>query len=516
MKVKKYIWLALSLVLLCGCTDVTGTPPPADVETSAGAKQPQTVGEQGPETLSFVYFDGDSLNPLNCQGSTNFSMKFLFCDPIIALNEVQQPMEALATSWELKGNKAVLNLREGVTFHDGSRFGAADVVNTLNYVISEPTSFYYSLGNDILSVKATGSLTVEITLKEADFGIFSRLNIPVVKVPSATDFPIGTGKYYLQQEKKQIRLEVYEKWYGTSRPTIKTIEFHSYPDRQAINFAFSTGEINLINKGVTQEGQEGYYGNSEEFYYTSQNLVFLSVNTKNVKLTAPVRSCFNLLIDRYKLTGGRTQAVITPLYPQWWALSQNLEEPVYITRTQREEQLKQLGFVDLDGNGMFDKADGTPIEPFILLANGDNIEKSEIALKIADQLRIMGFPVTIATPDFAGYQMRLQEGNFDFALVEVALNSSMDISPLVSEGGINNYGSFIGIKTGSALAQLKVAKSEGEYRQAGDLLQAALLEETPVIPLFYRKGTMSVQGDIQYQISPTSSDIFANIEKWSK
>jgi hypothetical protein len=92
----------------------------------------------------------------------------------------------------------------------------------------------------------------------------------------------------------------------------------------------------------------------------------------------------------------------------------------------------------------------------------------------------MGFPVTLETPGFEAYQERRLTGEFDLAIVEVALNSSMDISPLVSAEGINNYGAFAGIKTQLALTQMKTAKNEEEYSRQADHLRGALLEETPV------------------------------------
>jgi peptide/nickel transport system substrate-binding protein len=513
MKKCKYIGLIiLSFFFLYGCTGITADSQTAQETMIPQDQQPQEeIGSV--QNLSFVYYDGDSLNPLKSQGATNFGMKFLWCDAIIGLNEQQKPIEALAVDWELKGNKAILSLRDGVLFHDGSPFGAEDVVNTLNYIMEEPSSPYHAIADDILSVEATGPLTVEIILKKVDYGFFARLNIPVVKNPFDEELPIGTGKYILCQKQNRVVLTANEKWYGENIPNIKTIELRSYPDREAINFAFSTGEIDLLDKGILREGREGYYGASWEYTYTSQNLIFLSVNTQNNKLTAPVRSYLNTLIDRTKLTSG-IQPVETPLFPNWWAVTQSEEAPVYITRTQRDEKFTELGFVDLNGDGIFDKEDGRTIQPFVLLANGDNVEKSEIALKISDQLRIMGFPITMETPDFEEYQQRLEEGVFDFAIVEVALNNSMDISPLVEEGGINNFGTFAGIKTQMALNHMKTAKNQEEYCRQGDLLYAALLEETPVIPLFYRKGMVSIQENISLKISPVVSDIFANIEKW--
>lgn len=75
----------------------------------------------------------------------------------------------LAQSWEISadGLTYTFNLREGVTFHDGTPFSSADVVATFSRIINPPEGIVIPLRSDfnmVDSVEATGDLTVQFNL----------------------------------------------------------------------------------------------------------------------------------------------------------------------------------------------------------------------------------------------------------------------------------------------------------------------------------------------------------------
>ncbi len=78
-----------------------------------------------------------------------------------------KPQADLATSWEANEDATVwtFKLRDGVTFHDGSTFEAADVVYSLNRVLDpDSDSPARSAVKMITEVKALDDMTVQITL----------------------------------------------------------------------------------------------------------------------------------------------------------------------------------------------------------------------------------------------------------------------------------------------------------------------------------------------------------------
>ena len=75
----------------------------------------------------------------------------------------------LAQSWEVSDDGLVytFHLREGVTFHDGTAFSAADVIATFGRITNPPEGIVIPLRSDygmVDSVEATGDLTVQFNL----------------------------------------------------------------------------------------------------------------------------------------------------------------------------------------------------------------------------------------------------------------------------------------------------------------------------------------------------------------
>ena len=78
-----------------------------------------------------------------------------------------KPQADLATSWGANDDATVwtFQLRDGVKFHDGSTFEAADVVYSLNRVLDpDSDSPARSAVKMITSVEALDDMTVQITL----------------------------------------------------------------------------------------------------------------------------------------------------------------------------------------------------------------------------------------------------------------------------------------------------------------------------------------------------------------
>ncbi|HUF85956.1 MAG TPA: ABC transporter substrate-binding protein [Thermohalobaculum sp.] len=122
-----------------------------------------------------------------------------------------QPL--LATAWEwIDDTTLELQLREGVTFHDGSSFDAADVAYTVNHVANEESGVLTPANvNWMKSAEATGPMTVRIMLHEPFPAAFAYLANAVFVMPEghyddaptqadgskdyAAMTPNGTGPY---------------------------------------------------------------------------------------------------------------------------------------------------------------------------------------------------------------------------------------------------------------------------------------------------------------------------------
>lgn len=141
-------------------------------------------------------------------------MGHLGWDGLMFLNlETDEYEPLLATSWEwIDDTTLELDLRDDVTFHDGSSFGPEDVVYTVNH-ISDPDNGVLTQANVnwMESAEQTGSNTVRIHLKEPFPAAFAYLANAIFILPEGLyddatttadgtkDYgsvdPVGTGPY---------------------------------------------------------------------------------------------------------------------------------------------------------------------------------------------------------------------------------------------------------------------------------------------------------------------------------
>ena len=109
--------------------------------------------------------------PTNFEPSGNDSpvLNRLVYDELINYNKVTKELEpALAVKWEWTGKEATvlhLDLRQGVTFHNGNPFTAADVAYTLDTNVNANIANYY----DHCEVKGDHSVDIVLKSPNADF-----------------------------------------------------------------------------------------------------------------------------------------------------------------------------------------------------------------------------------------------------------------------------------------------------------------------------------------------------------
>ncbi len=125
---------------------------------------------------------------------------------------------ALATDWTISedGLEYVFNLREGVTFHDGTPFNAEAVKFNFDRMLKEdhpfastgpfPLAFFFSAVKD---VEVVDDLTVKFTLNEPFAPFMSNLASPtgLIVSPAAVEqygadygrHPVGTGPFKFEE-----------------------------------------------------------------------------------------------------------------------------------------------------------------------------------------------------------------------------------------------------------------------------------------------------------------------------
>jgi len=175
----------------------------------------------------------------------------------------------LATGWEWIDNKTLeLELRQGVTFHDGTSFGSEDVVYTVNHVADEESGVLTSANvNWLESAEALGPYKVRLHLKAPFPAAFAYLanaifimpeghydNAPMTadgKKDYAAVKPVGTGPYKFVESKAGeyilwAKNENYMTGTAKGTPSIGKIKFSTIKEGNTQIAELLTGGLDWI------------------------------------------------------------------------------------------------------------------------------------------------------------------------------------------------------------------------------------------------------------------------------
>lgn len=178
-------------------------------------------------------------------------------NPLVEIDYKGNAIPELAQSWEAIPNAArwVINLRQGVEFHNGKTMDADDVIYSINYHRDpKRASQVKTLVDTIKDIKKDGPNQVIIELKgpNADFPyILASQRMPIF--PKGTvDFQdgMGTGGYKLVEYEPGVRVLAQRNpnYWKADRAHFDQIEITFMSDVTARTTALMTGQVDVINK----------------------------------------------------------------------------------------------------------------------------------------------------------------------------------------------------------------------------------------------------------------------------
>ena len=167
----------------------------------------------------------------------------------------------LATSWEANedATQFTYNLRQGVTFHDGTPFTSADVVATFEAILDAD---FGSPARSVLDV-------IETVEAVDDHTVLFNLNAPYADLPISTAHanarivsaaalsgdladletkPNGTGPFKLESydSARITRLVRNDSYYKEGQPYLDAVEMHLFPDLAAETANYLSGNVDVM------------------------------------------------------------------------------------------------------------------------------------------------------------------------------------------------------------------------------------------------------------------------------
>lgn len=237
-------------------------------------------------------------------------------DALMKLDPFTSEIEpALATDWQrLSDTTLELHLRQGVLFHDGTPFTAADVKFSIDRVIGGGSLFANARAmlSVIDHVEIVDDLTVRVVTAAPDPVLELRLAnlwgdwiVPKAYVEEHGDEyfqrnPIGTGPFMVTLfEPDRVELTAFDGYWG-EKPNVRKVEYRGIPEATARLTALVNDEVDIMSPVVSDQIEALSTYSNVTVQCHPQNLVhLLTYNTANPLMADPLlRQGINLAIDR--------------------------------------------------------------------------------------------------------------------------------------------------------------------------------------------------------------------------
>ncbi|OQD56578.1 ABC transporter substrate-binding protein [Streptomyces phaeoluteigriseus] len=462
--------IAAASALLTGCFSGDGT-----TEGSGGADGKRL-------RLAMMQPPRSGLSPLSDDA---FKLsRWSTAETLVKLDTAGDAQPALATSWQRDGRTWSFEIRDGVTFHDGTKLDAEAVVRSLTRAAGASPKPRILDGVE-LTAKAADADTVTVTTAAEDPLVPQRLSSPQLAVLAAKAYtgqtvnPVGAGTGPFELTKvngtSSATLDRYDAYWG-GRAKAPGIDVRFVPDGTARAAALRSGEADIVEAVPVSQAALLDEDLVTEVPMPRTNTLYLNTGKgafKDASLRAAAREAIDaesIVKGVYEGRADVAEGLLGPALP--WAAG--LRAPV--TRVEA----------------------GDPAGRTVTIGTfTDRAELPEVAATLQQQLQKAGFTVKLDVREYANIEADALAGEFDaFILSRATVLDSGDpaaylYSDFASDGSFN-------------IAQLQDPTVDAALREAGETptgdarreaviaAEAAVLATDAAVPMLHERV---IQGD---------------------
>lgn len=422
------IGVLLLVLLLAACAPTVAPSAPAGETASA------TDEAAGPAATLRIGILGDesTLTPYTyVTGYPGWNMLMLQYDSLyqLDLEGVPQPWLVSAASTSDDGLTITLDLKEGITWHDGEPFSAEDVKFTFEYFKQYERSRFTRALVPVASVAAEGDTRVIITLSAPapSFELGALADVPImpqhiwaeITTPEEQPFDpatnTGTGPYKLVEYAPDqfYRFEANADYFAGA-PAVNELVFVKFADDAGSLAALRSQEIDFRTQIIPPEQIEPLAATpdmqiAQGPLYTTQMLVYDM--TKPPFDRPEVRQAMSLAIDRQDLADTIYLGAATLGSAGWIHPASPLFNAEVVTESdpaRAQQILEDAGITDGDGDGVRE-LDGTPIS-FEFLVNGADSLRLRLAELVSEMLAEVGIQANVSAVEQATWEEAVWPG----------------------------------------------------------------------------------------------------------
>jgi len=402
-----------------------------------------------------LHAEPKTFNPLQAADEASETVRYLTGGVLIRVNRKTQAFEpGLAVSWRVldAGRKIFFELREGVSFSDGTPFSAEDVAFTLR-ALTDPglhspvgDSFLPASGSVSTTVSGTHRITISFPAPVAGLErLFDQLAIESSKSPQKEKAVLGP--FYVADYKPGTYVLLRRNPYywkrddaGRQLPYLEYIRLDTQQSRETEMLRFRRGEIHFINNidpemfdrlaavSSSSARDAGPSLESEMIWFNQVPTSPLAGYKKVWFRSQNFRRAISEAINRNDIVRvvyhGHGSPAVGPFSPanRFW-FNQSLKPHPFDPQAALR-RLNQDGF-RREGDSLKDR-DGHPVE-FSLITNAGNKTRERIAAMVQQDLSQLGIRLNVVTLDFASLIERISR-TFDYEACLLGL-VNVDLDP---------------------------------------------------------------------------------------
>ncbi|WP_130862312.1 ABC transporter substrate-binding protein [Bacilliculturomica massiliensis] len=349
-----------------------------------------------------------SLDPQVNSSTPGETVKDTIFEGLVKADEFNEVHPSLAESWSVSddGLEWTFKLRQGVKFHDGEEFKAADVKATLERYLTNEGSTRAYLYNNIKEVQILDDYTVKIVTNTVQANLLNVLAYGGGGIMSAKSLersndeiaasPVGTGPFKLKEvvTGESATVEKFDDYWGEGSD-LTEIKFLTVTEASTRVNMLETGEVDYIT-GVTKEDIARFEGN-EKFtvqYADSNRVAHLGFNmTKTPFDNKLVRQAMNYAVDREAIVegvlGGMGTVARSVLAETTYGFSDAGDMYTY-DPAKAKELLKQAGYPD-------------GFDATVVTCDGRYFKDKATVMAVTSQLAEVGINLKVDVYDWASY-----------------------------------------------------------------------------------------------------------------
>lgn len=518
-KIISFFLLAVCIAFFSSCAAKNAEQPISDNNLNLFEEPAPTPTVGGVLRLSM--HDVDTLNPLATKSAANYEILSLCYDGLFKLGADLYPENQLCESYILSddGLTLTLNIKSGVSFHDGSVVSADDVAFSILFARDSGGVLSQSLAR--ITDVAVLANSVKITLSSPEFNFISKLTFPILKSDAAAlgaDFlPVGTGIFKLTEYEmsKTLYFTACENHFSGKMPYIRDVRVDIVKDKAATLSMFENSLTDVLLPDISDEDIASSQRNCREANKTYGNFIFLGVNNQHpILLDSNLKRVISDSVNRdalVSLNKTRLKKTTIPVYPTSWLYPAPPEND-YLPESAKAAILS-LGWSDTDSDGTLDKTIMNEKTDLVLdILVNDSQDKIRIAELIKKNLEDIGIKTSVTILPFWEYTERITNKSYDLFIGEVRFSDNQNISDFVSGNG-NLFGAYFE-EIYTALDEISRIGDKDALKVRFPSLCSSFSENLPLIGLYFDDDPVLINNRIKGNITPVRGNTFANICDW--